>query len=149
MYSLDDDKLKECKIIFDFFDKDKDAKISTKELDDCLRVCGAAPKQQELEMIIQTLEEDGDIYISFENFLIILERILQNQDSEEDIINQFKKLDKFDNGTISEEDLRLLMSSYENALSFEEIEDILQEANPDTDGNINIEIFTKRLLGNM
>ena len=149
MYSLDDDKLKECKIIFDFFDKDKDAKISTKELGDCLRVCGAAPKQQELEMIIQTLEENGDIYISFENFLIILERILQNQDSEEDIINQFKKLDKFDNGTISEEDLRLLMSSYENALSFEEIEDILQEANPDTDGNINIEIFTKRLLGNM
>ena len=149
MYSLDDDKLKECKIIFDFFDKDKDAKISIKELGDCLRVCGAAPKQQELEIIIQTLEENGDIYISFENFLIIFERLLQNQDSEEDIINQFKKIDKFDNGTISEEDLRHLMSSYENALSFEEIEDIMQEANADKDGYINIEIFTKKLLGNM
>ena len=145
MNSLDDDKLKECKIIFDFFDKDKDAKISIKELGDCLRVCGAAPKQQELEIIIQTLEENGDIYVSFENFLIIFEKLLQNQD----IINQFKKIDKFDNGTISEEDLRHLMSSYENALSFEEIEDIMQEANADKDGYINIEIFTKKLLGNM
>ena len=145
MNSLDDDKLKECKIIFDFFDKDKDAKISIKELGDCLRVCGAAPKQQELEIIIQTLEENGDIYVSFENFLIIFEKLLQNQD----IINQFKKIDKFDNGTISEEDLRHLMSSYENALSFEEIEEIMQEANADKDGYINIEIFTKKLLGNM
>ena len=74
---------------------------------------------------------------------------MQNQDSEEDIINEFKKMDKIGDGTISEKDLRHLMSNYENALSQEEIEDIIQEANVDRNGYINIERFTKVLLGNI
>ena len=148
MSSLEEDKLKECKIIFDMFDYDKDSKITTKELADCLRVCGAAPSEQELEMIIQGLEENGNEYISFEKFLVLLEKLLQNQDTEEDIINQFRQMDKLDNGTISEKDLRNLMSNYENALSQEEIDDIIQEANVDQNGYINIERFAKVLLGN-
>ena len=100
-------------------------------------------------MIIQGLEENGNEKISFEKFLVLLEKLLQNQDSEEDIINEFKKMDKIGNGTISEKDLRHLMSNYENALSQEEIEDIIQEANVDRNGYINIERFTKVLLGNI
>ena len=149
MSSLEEDKIKECKIIFDMFDSNRDSKITTKELGDCLRVCGAAPSQEDLEMIVQGLEENGDEYIPFEKFLVILEKLLQNQDTEEDIINAFKKLDKLDNGTINEEDLRNLMSNYENALSQEEIEEIIQEANADRNGYINIERFTKVLLGNI
>ena len=131
------------------FDADKDTKITTKELGDCLRVCGAAPSQQELEMIVQGLEENGNEFISFEKFLVLLEKLLQNQDSEEDLINEFKKMDKLDNGTISEKDLRNLMANYENALSQNEIEDIIQEANVDQNGYINIEKFVKILLGNI
>ena len=149
MSSLEEDKIKECKIVFDMFDSDKDTKITTKELGDCLRVCGAAPSQQELEMIIQGLEENGNEFISFEKFLVLLEKLLQNQDSEEDLIYEFKKMDKLDNGTISEKDLRDLMANYENALSQEEIEDIIQEANVDQNGYINIERFAKVLLGNI
>lgn len=148
MSSLEEDKIKECKIVFDMLDSDKDNKITTKELGDCLRVCGAAPSEQELEMIIQGLEENGNEYISFEKFLVLLEKLLQNQDTEEDIINQFRQMDKLDNGTISEKDLRNLMSNYENALSQEEIDDIIQEANVDQNGYINIERFAKVLLGN-
>ena len=149
MSSLDEDKLKECKIIFEMFDSDKDTKITTNELGDCLRVCGAAPSQQDLEMIINEFEENGKKFISFEEFLTTFESLLQNQDTEEDIINEFKKLDKLNNGTISEADLRQLMGNYQNALSPEEIEDIIQEANVDENGYINIEKFTKILLGNI
>ena len=148
MSSLDDDKIKECKIIFDMLDKDKDTKITTKELGDCLRICGAAPSQQELEMIIQELEENNNNLISFDKFLVYYEKVLNNQDSEEDIINEFKKMDKIGNGTISEKDLRDLMKNYGNALSQNEIEDIIQEANVEN-GYINIERFTKILLGNI
>ena len=41
------------------------------------------------------------------------------------------------------------MANYDNPLSQEEIDDIIQEANPDQDGYINIERFTKILLGNI
>ena len=149
MSSLDDDKIKECKIIFDMLDKDKDTKITTKELGDALRICGAAPSQQELDMMIQDLEENDNNLISFEKFLVFFEKIINNQDSEEDLINEFKKMDKKGNGTISEKDLRDLMSNYGNALTKNEIEDIIQEANVDQNGYINIENFTKILLGNI
>ena len=130
-------------------DKDKDTKITTKELGDCLRICGAAPSQQELDMMIQDLEENNNDLISFEKFLTLYSKIINNQDSEEDIINEFKKMDRLGNGTISEKDLRDLMSNYGNALSKDEMEDIIQEANVDQNGYINIENFTKILLGNI
>ena len=149
MSFLDDDKKKECKIVFDMLDKDKDTKITTKELGDGLRICGAAPSQQELDMMIQDLEENNNDLISFEKFLTLYSKIINNQDSEEDIINEFKKMDRLGNGTISEKDLRDLMSNYGNALSKDEMEDIIQEANVDQNGYINIENFTKILLGNI
>ena len=126
MSTLDDDKIKECKIVFDMLDKDKDTKITTKELGNALRISGAAPSQQELEMIIQGLEESGNNLITFEKFLALFEKLINNQDSEEDIINEFKKMDKIGNGTISEKDLRDLMSNYGNALTQDEIEDVIQ-----------------------
>ncbi len=149
MSTLDEDKIKECKIVFDMLDKDKDTKITTKELGNALRISGAAPSQQELEMIIQGLEESGNNLITFEKFLALFEKLINNQDSEEDIINEFKKMDKIGNGTISEKDLRDLMSNYGNALTQDEIEDVIQEANVDQNGYINIENFTKILLGNI
>jgi Ca2+-binding EF-hand superfamily protein len=147
MSSLDEDKLKECKIVFDMFDSDKDTKITTNELGDCLRVCGAAPSQQELEMIIQGIEENENKYISFEKFLSIFENLLQNQDTEEDIINELKKLDKNGSGTITVNDLKNLLANYGDVLTKEEVDDVIQEANADKGGNIIIEKFAKILLG--
>ena len=149
MSILEEDKLKECKLIFDMFDEDKDNKITIQELADCLRICGAAPNQQELKMIIKNLEDNKKEYISFETFLKLLEKLLIKQDSEEDLINEFTKIDKNGDGTISESDLRKLMSNYDNPLNSQEIEEIIQEANVDENGYINIQRFVKILLGNI
>ena len=149
MSIFEEDKLKECKLIFDMFDEDKDEQIKINLLGDCLRICGAAPSQQELKMIIKNLEDNKREYIDFETFLKLLEKLLLKQDSEEDLINEFLKMDKVGDGTISESDLRKLMSNYENPLSFQEIEDIIEEANVDENGYINIQRFVKVLLGNI
>ncbi len=145
--NLDSDKLKECKIVFDMFDKDKDGLISIKQLGDIMRILGAAPSKIELDNLIYNLESNNNNLISFDNFIILLKNKLENQDSEEDIINEFRKLDKNGNGKITESDLRNLMSKYENPLSNEEIEEIIQEANVDSNGEIDYVNFTKILLG--
>ena len=145
--NFDDDKLKECKIVFDMFDKDKDGLISINKLGDIMRILGAAPSKIELDNLIYNLESNNNNLISFDNFLILLKNKLENQDSEEDIINEFRKLDKNGNGKITESDLRNLMSKYENPLSNEEIEEIIQEANVDSNGEIDYVNFTKILLG--
>ena len=86
MSILTEEKIKECKIIFDLIDKDKDAKINSEELGPALRVCGASPSQQELDMLI-----DNSNLITFEKFIDIYEKLINNQDSEDDIINELKK----------------------------------------------------------
>ena len=145
--NLDSDKLKECKIVFDMFDKDKDGLISIKQLGDIMRILGAAPSKIELDNLIYNLESNNNNLISFDNFIILLKNKLENQDSEEDIINEFRKLDKKNNGKINENDLRNLMSKYENPLSNEEIEEIIKEANVDSNNEIDYINFTKILLG--
>ena len=148
MSILNDEKIKECKIIFDLIDKDKDTKITSEELGPALRVCGASPSQQELEMAIQSAGDKSNL-ITFEKFLDIYEKLINNQDSEEDIINELKKLDKNGSGTITVNDLRNLLANYGDVLTKEEVDDVVQEANADKNGKINIEKFAKILLGKM
>ena len=145
--NFDDDKLKECKIVFDMFDKDKDGLISINKLGDIMRILGAAPSKIELDNLIYNLESNNNNLISFDNFLILLKNKLENQYTEDDIINEFRKLDKKNNGKINENDLRNLMSKYENPLSNEEIEEIIKEANVDSNNEIDYINFTKILLG--
>ncbi len=146
MSILNDEKIKECKIIFDLIDKDKDTKITSEELGPALRVCGASPSQQELEMAIQSAGDKSNL-ITFEKFLDIYEKLINNQDSEEDIINELKKLDKNGSGNITVNELKNLLANYGDDLTKEEIDDVIQEANADKSGNINIEKFAKILLG--
>ena len=148
MSILTEEKIKECKIIFDLIDKDKDAKINSEELGPALRVCGASPSQQELEMAIQGSGDQSNL-INFEKFIDIYEKLINNQDSEEDIINELKKLDKNGSGTITVNDLRNLLANYGDVLTKEEVDDVVQEANADKNGKINIEKFAKILLGKM
>ena len=146
MSTLTDEKIKECKIIFDLIDKDKDTKITAEELGPALRACGASPSQQELEMAIQSSGDKSNL-INFEKFIDLYEKLINNQDSEEDIINELKKLDKNGNGTITVNDLKNLLTNFGEVLTKEEIDDIIQESNADKSGNINIENFAKILLG--
>ena len=146
MSILTDEKLKECKIIFDLIDKDKDTRITPEELGPALRVCGASPSQQELDMAIQSSGDKSNL-ITFEKFINIYENLINNQDSEEDIINELKKLDRNGSGTITVNDLKNLLANYGEVLTKEEVDDVIQEANPDKGGNINIEKFAKILLG--
>ena len=146
MSILTEEKIKECKIIFDLIDKDKDAKINSEELGPALRVCGASPSQQELEMLIQSSGDNSNL-ITFEKFIDIYEKLINNQDSEDDIINELKKLDKNGTGNITVKDLKNLLLNFGEVLTKEEIDDVIQEANADKSGNINIEKFAKILLG--
>ena len=148
MSTLTDEKLKECKIIFDLIDKDKDTRITPEELGPALRVCGASPSQQELEMAIQSSADQSNL-ITFEKFIDIYENLINNQDSEEDIINELKKLDTNGSGNITVNDLKNLLANYGEVLTKEEIDDVILESNADKNGNINIEKFAKILLGKM
>ena len=143
MTTLDEEKLKECKSVFEIFDKEKKGSITKNELGDLMRILGTSPTQNELENIISSLENPD--LISYEKFLEIFKKKYEKKDTEEDIINEFKKLDKENKGKINKNDIKNLMSNYDNKLTDEDYEEIFQIA--DSDGNIDYVQFTKILLG--
>ena len=56
---LPEDKVTECKEVFDLFDKDKDGSITVKELGDVMRALGANPTQTELQEMINEVDSNG------------------------------------------------------------------------------------------
>jgi calmodulin len=85
--------------------------------------------------------------VDFKKFLNILQNQLDTQDSENDLIQEFSKLDGEGKGKIKESDLRKLMSDYENALTNKEMEEIMLDTDIDEDGYVDYVKFVKTLIG--
>ena len=66
---LQEEKVTECKEVFDLFDKDKDGSITTKELGDVMRALGANPTQAELQEMINEVDQDGSGKIEFKDYV--------------------------------------------------------------------------------
>ena len=66
---LTEEKIGECREVFDLFDKDKDGAITIKELGDVLRALGANPTQAELDEMIEEVDNNISQRIEFKQFL--------------------------------------------------------------------------------
>jgi Ca2+-binding EF-hand superfamily protein len=66
---MNDNKLNECKTVFDIFDKDQDGKISKKKLVDIIRILGTYHSKNDLEKINETLKSDLILMMNFYKFL--------------------------------------------------------------------------------
>ena len=108
---LPEEKIAECKEVFELFDKDRDGAISTKELGDVMSALGTNPTQAELQEMINEVDTDGSGKIEFKEFLDLFTQKMKDPDSEEDLIEAFKIFDKDGNGVISANELRHVMTT--------------------------------------
>ena len=147
---LQEEKVTECKEVFDLFDKDKDGSITTKELGDVMRALGANPTQAELQEMIQEMinevDQDGSGKIEFKEFLDLFAKKMKDPDTEEDLIEAFKIFDKDGNGVISANELRHVMTTLGERLTEEEADEMIREADIDGDGFINYHEFVKIMM---
>ena len=143
---LQEEKIDECKEVFELFDKDKDGAITTKELGDVMRALGANPTQNELQKMINDVDQDGSGKIEFKVFLELFVKKMKDPDTEEDLIEAFKIFDKNGNGIISAAELRLVMTTVGDRLTEEEADEMIREADTDGDGYINYYEFIKIMM---
>ena len=131
-----DERIAECKEIFDTFDRDRDGTISVKEIGDVLRAMGGTPSTQEINELISNFGHDSG-NIKFEAFLEIYDKKMKNIDSDEDLISAFKAFDKDSDGVIPCDELKLIMTTLGEKISPLKADEMLKEADFHGNGKIN------------
>ncbi|WIA20816.1 hypothetical protein OEZ86_004743 [Tetradesmus obliquus] len=146
MAPLTDAQTSEAKEAFALFDKDNDGCITTGELGTVMRALGKNPTEAEVRSLIKEVDADGRGVINLQEFLGVMSREIRSYDSEQDIRNAWKVFDKDQRGFIEAKELRHVLTNIGEKLSAPEMEDMIREADPDSDGKIQYEEFVRMLL---
>lgn len=135
-HRFDKKTLEELLKIFKQFDLDKDGTISPAELSEALMIFGCKPKKEELDNIINELDKDKSGELNFEEFIKVF--TLQNEKTKtnQELIEAFKLIDSENDGYVTSTQLKLLLTKVGEKLSQEEVEEILNEIDPNGEGYI-------------
>ena len=139
--SLTEEQIADCKEAFSLFDKDGDGSISCDELRTVMTSLGENPTTMELEEMIQEVDSDGNGQIEFSEFLTMMAQKMGTRSFNDEALEAFKVLDKDGSGSISESELRQIMSNIGEDITDEEIKEMMNEADLDGDGQVTFKEF--------
>merc|ERR1712039_479698 len=105
------------------------------ELGTVMRSLGQNPTEAELQDMINEVDADGNGTIDFPEFLSLMARKMKDTDTEEELIEAFKMFDRDGTGFISAAELRHVMTNLGEKLTDEEIDEMMCEADGDSDVN--------------
>ncbi|TFK07491.1 Calmodulin [Platysternon megacephalum] len=142
---LTEEQIAEFKEAFSLFDKDGDGTITTGELGSIMLSLGQNSTEAELQDMIGELDPDGSGTIDFPEFLSMMARKMRDTDSEEEIREAFRGFDRDKNGYISAAELRHVMTNLGKKLTDEEVDEMLKEADADSDRRVNYEEFVRMM----
>ncbi|KAJ2688687.1 hypothetical protein H4218_001569 [Coemansia sp. IMI 209128] len=142
-----EDQIKEYREAFSLFDKDGDGNITAVELGSVMRSVGQNPTEAELQDMINEVDKDGNGTIDFGEFLSLMARQSSDNNEEEELKEAFRVFDKDGNGFISAAELRHALTNLGEKLTQEEVDEMIQEADVNGDGQIDYDEFVKMMRG--
>ena len=101
--------------------------------------------EEELKDMLNEVDIDGNGIIDFSEFMTMMAKKLKDTDTEEELKEAFRVFDKDGNGFISADELRHVMTNLGEQLSEEEVEQMIQEADSNGDGQVDYEEFCKMM----
>mmetsp|Transcript_18294 Transcript_18294/g.23168 ORF Transcript_18294/g.23168 Transcript_18294/m.23168 type:complete len:175 (-) Transcript_18294:29-553(-) len=127
---------------FKLFDKDDDGNVTTRELGAIMRSLGHPLAENELQQIVNEADEDNNGTIELDEFLSMMSRRMNVEDSIEDEIKAvFQQFDKNNDGLISGAELRYVMNIMGESPTEQDIEKMMEVADRNKDGYIDFEDF--------
>jgi Ca2+-binding EF-hand superfamily protein len=123
---------------FNLFDKDGNGKITVKELGIALRSIGYTPSEKELNAIIDDFDANGSGTIEFEEFVDVALKKLSVPLTEHELKESFSLFDKNQDGRITAEELKILLTTMGEWLTDEEAQEFIEDA--DINGNGTLEL---------
>eukprot|EP00439_Symbiodinium_sp_Y106_P074934 s1093_g14.t1 len=132
--------LQEIKEAFDLFDTDGSGEIDSKELKVAMRALGFEPKKEEIQKMISDVDDDGSGTIGYEEFLKMMTHKILNRDPKDEILKAFRLFDDDETGKISFKNLKRELGE---RMTDEELQEMIDEADRDGDGEVNEEEFLR------
>uniref|UniRef100_A0A8C2MVS3 EF-hand domain-containing protein n=1 Tax=Cricetulus griseus TaxID=10029 RepID=A0A8C2MVS3_CRIGR len=126
---LTEDQKQEVREAFDLFDSDGSGTIDVKELKVALRALGFEPRKEEMTKMISEVDKEATGKIK--------------KDTKEEILKAFRLFDDDETGKISFRNLKRVANELGENLTDEELQEMIDEADRDGDGEVNEEEFLK------
>jgi len=172
-------QIKEVKAQFKIFDKDGDGSISASEIREVMRSLGQAPTERQLEELINEVDTDRNGQVDFFEFLLMMEKMMMEDDSEMHIenlspedqavkrwqryaashkltieqLNEYKSIfENFDedgSGSISSDEIGTIVRSCGIEMTEDELHDMIREIDVDGNGEIDLEEFLHMMQSTM
>ncbi|XP_020773258.1 uncharacterized protein cetn4 [Boleophthalmus pectinirostris] len=133
----------EIKDAFDLFDTDGTGVIDVKELKVAMRALGFEPKKEEIKKMIADIDKEGSGTINFDDFLNMMTAKMSEKDSKEEILKAFRLFDDDCTGKISFKNLKRVAKELGENLRDDELQDMIDEADRDGDGEVSEEEFLR------
>ena len=140
---LTEEQKQEIREAFDLFDTDGSGTIDAKELKVAMRALGFEPKKEEIKKMIADIDKDGSGTIDFDEFLQMMTAKMSEKDSREEILKAFRLFDDDETGKISFKNLKRVAKELGENMTDEELQEMIDEADRDGDGEINEEEFLR------
>lgn len=108
-----------------------------------MRALGFEPKKEEIKKMAQEVDKEATGKISFEDFLKLMATKMMEKDTNEEILKAFRLFDSDDTGKISFKNLKKVAEELGENLTDEELQEMIDEADRDGDGEINQDDFLR------
>jgi calmodulin len=102
--------------------------ITTRDLGQLMRALGKNPTEDELSKLFKRVDPQQEGAIKFDTFCQCMMEPTKNPESENEILEAFRAFDYQNSGTIQSSEFQTVMRNYGEALSDEEVDDILKVA---------------------
>ncbi|MBN3291523.1 CETN1 protein, partial [Polypterus senegalus] len=140
---LTEEQKQEIREAFDLFDTDGSGYIDVKELKVAMRALGFEPKKEEIKKMIAEIDKESTGKIDFSDFLGVMTQKMAEKDSKEEILKAFRLFDDDETGKISFRNLKRVAKELGENLTDEELQEMIDEADRDGDGEVNEQEFLR------
>ena len=138
-----EEQSQEIKEAFDLFDSESTGYIDSKELKVAMRALGFEPKKEEIRKILSEVDKQGEGNISFEDFLSIMTEKMLERDPIEEMKKAFHLICEEGQDKITLKSLQKVAKELGENMTIEELQEMIEEADRDGDGEIGEEDFLK------
>jgi len=125
----------------------KNSRLGPHELRELMKYLGYNPTDSEIKALMRREGAGSGIdAVDYNDFCRIMREQVNNVAGDEHLIQCFSVLDRVDNGYVSAAEFRHLMLTLGDRFTEDEVDELLREAEIDSDGQFNYREFVKNKM---